>query len=184
MSENHKFGVRCILEPCSNDISRLHHLRARYIVDCGCHPIGGIAGVSVCGSKKARQHILSGNLLLSLFAFYRGLHEFLETHIDVTIDICLVVTRICDSDLERCHIVVVAQYTLQSVLHTKYMTIEHAQFEKHGEETSGLFLFLVCQAIQFVDEGGDEHFIESLFDCEGLHEYGLLLQLGESDDRA
>jgi hypothetical protein len=51
-----------------------------------------------------------------------------------------VVTRICDSDLKRCHIVVVAQHTLQSVSHTKYMTIEHAQFEKHGEETSGLFL--------------------------------------------
>jgi hypothetical protein len=33
---------------------------------------------------------------------------------------------------------------------------------------------MVCQAIQFVDEGGDENFIESLFDCEGLHKYGLL----------
>lgn len=155
---------------------------------CVRHPVHAIIVWIVRCSKKVLQHALNRSHpllgLLGLLRLFRGLHQLFKKHVNVTIDIGLIVTAICNGDLQLCHIFSVTQYPLQSVLDTKYMTIEHAQFEEHSKETSTLFVLLVCQAIQLVDEGSDKHFVKSLFNYEWVYEYGLLVQIWEGNDRA
>lgn len=103
---------------------------------CSCHPVGSIVAVIVCCSASVLiipEHTL-GRLdpLLGPSSLLCSVHKLFESHINVTIDIGLIVGRICDGTLKNCQIFIVVQYHLQSLLDTEYVAVQHSQFQKHG----------------------------------------------------